>query len=299
MSRITCLGECMVEFAPAGDGLYRRGFAGDTFNSAWYLRQLLPAATAVDYVTCVGTDAASDQMRAFIAAAGIGTAGIRSISGGTVGLYMIDLHDGERSFTYWRSAAPARQLAADPAWLAARIAGADTLLFSGITVAILPPEDRPALLETLAAARKAGTTLAFDPNIRLRLWPDADTARASITAAAAVSDVILPSFEDEAALFGDPDPDASLARYRAAGARTVVVKNGPDSIVGWDTVEGRITHDPAPVAVVDTTAAGDSFNAGFLAARAGGAPLTAAAAAGARLAARVCGARGALVPPIP
>ena len=43
-NRILCIGECMVELAPTDDGTYRQGFAGDTFNMAWYLRRLLPGA---------------------------------------------------------------------------------------------------------------------------------------------------------------------------------------------------------------------------------------------------------------
>lgn len=295
MTRVVCLGECMVELSPAGEELYRRGFAGDTFNSAWYLRRLLPETFSVDYVTCVGDDAISGERRDFIAAAGIGTASLRAVPGRTVGLYAISLRDGERSFTYWRSASAARTLAADPDWLAAQLAGAGLILFSGITLAIVPPEDRPALLRSLSGARAAGATIAFDPNIRLRLWPDAAGARDGLTAAAAVSDLLLPSFEDEAVLFGDADPQATLARYRALGARTVIVKNGPGEVIGWDAADGRVAFTPTPITATDTTAAGDSFNAGCLAARLDGAGLAAAIAAGASLAARVCQSPGALV----
>ncbi|MBP7242429.1 sugar kinase [Amaricoccus sp.] len=294
--RIVCLGECMVEFAPNGDGLYRRGFAGDTFNTAWYLRRLLPAGRPVDYVSCVGTDAVSDAMLAFMADAGVGTGGVARLPDRTVGLYVIDVKDGERSFSYWRSASAARLLAADPARLGAALDGAALVLLSGITLAIVPDEDRPALLAALAAARKAGATIAFDPNIRPRLWGDAATMRAALDRAAAGADVVLPSFEDEATHFGDADPDATLARFRAAGAATVIVKNGPGEVVAWDAHEGRTTFRPSPVEARDTTAAGDSFNAGFLAARLAGAPLAAAIEAGATLAGRVCQHPGALVP---
>lgn len=295
MSRVVCVGECMVEIAPAGDGLYRRSFAGDTFNTAWYLRRVLPPAWDVDYATCIGADEISDSMRAFMAEAGIGVAGLRRIPDRTVGLYLISLDDGERRFAYWRSASAARALAADPAWLAARLAGADAILFSGVTVAIIPPGERPALLDAVAAARAAGATIAFDPNIRPSLWPDPEAAVGALTAAAGVCDVLLPSFDDEAALFGDPDPDATVARYRAAGARMVIVKNGAGRIVAWREPEGRVVFDPPPVKAVDSTAAGDSFNAACLAALMEGASLSDALAAGARLAGRVVRSPGALV----
>lgn len=298
IGRIVCLGECMVEFSPAGNGLFRRGFAGDTFNSAWYLRRMLPDDWEIAYATCVGDDAVSDQMLDFMADAGVRSTA-RRIPRSTVGLYMIHLHDGERSFTYWRDTSAARQIAADPDWLGDALAGATLLLLSGITLAIVPPQDRPALYDALASARAGGTVIAFDPNLRPRLWPDAATMCAAIDTAAGIADILLPSFEDEQTVFGDPTPQATLERYRRRGARTVVVKNGPDQIRAWHDGEGEATFLPPRMQAIDTTAAGDSFNAGFLAAHARGAPLLSAIESGARLAGHVCGTPGALVDSMP
>jgi 2-dehydro-3-deoxygluconokinase len=249
----------------------------------------------VGYATGVGTDALSDQMVAFMAEAGIETGAVRRVPERTVGLYMIELRDGERSFSYWRSTAAARTLAADRQWLEGALRGADVVFLSGITLAVVEPEDRDGLLEVLKALRAEGTTVVFDPNLRPRLWPDAAEMRAAMTAGGAVADVVLPSFEDESVHFGDADPEATLGRYRDLGARTVVVKNGPGEVLAWDRAEGRCSIAPKPVKAVDTTAAGDSFNAGFLAARLTGSPLRAALAAGAALAAAVVQAPGALV----
>lgn len=292
--RVICLGECMVELAPAGDGLFRSGFAGDTFNTAWYLRRLLPDDWSVAYATCVGDDAVSDRMLDFMANAGVQPAA-RRIPDRTVGLYMIHLRDGERSFAYWRDTSAARLLAADPAWLGDTLTGADIVLFSGITLAIVPPRDRPALHDALARARSEGTVIAFDPNLRPRLWPDAATMCAAVDAAAGFADILLPSFEDEQTFFGDATPSATLDRYRRRGAKAVVVKNGPGEIVAWQDGSGEARYTPPPVRATDTTAAGDSFNAGFLAARAEGADLLSAMKAGSRVAGIVCGAPGALV----
>jgi 2-dehydro-3-deoxygluconokinase len=286
----------MVELAPAGDGLYRRGFAGDTFNTAWYLRRLLAPAWTVAYGTCVGDDALSGQMLDFMAEAGIATDGIRRVPDRTVGLYMIELSDGERSFTYWRSNSAARLLASDPAWLGRLLRGADLVVLSGITLAVLPPEHRPALLAALREARAGGGRIAFDPNLRPKLWPDAPTMCATVSSAAEVADILLPSFEDERSFFGDTGPEATVQRYRGHGAGAVVVKNGPDEITAWDAAEGRATLVPPKLKARDTTAAGDSFNAGFLSARLNGANLVDALREGARLAGHVCRFPGALVP---
>jgi 2-dehydro-3-deoxygluconokinase len=296
--RFVSIGECMVEMSPAATpGDYRMGFAGDTFNTAWYARRLLSPDWAVDYATSVGTDSASERMLAFISGARIGTGHVQRHPERTVGLYLIELQGAERRFSYWRGQSAARTLADDAGRLADALKGAELVYFSGITLAILDPAGRAALLRAVGDARAAGATIAFDPNLRPRLWPDTATMCGGIMQAAATADIVLPSFDDEAAHFGDASPRATADRYAGQGAGLVVVKNGPGAVM--TRAGGRIdTHDPVRVAVpVDTTAAGDSFNAGFLAARVGaGAPLADCVASANRLAARVICGRGALVP---
>ncbi|MDR7221386.1 sugar kinase [Aminobacter aminovorans] len=295
MTTVLALGECMVELAPVGQDVYRQSFAGDTFNTAWYLRRLLPAGWTVAYGSCVGTDAISERMLAFMEAAGIETAGIRRVGEQTVGLYLISLEGGERSFNYWRSASAARHLAADPEWLEGLLAQRRVILISGITLAILPEQDRLTLATALLRARAAGSIIVFDPNLRPGLWLDPGMMRAAVTAAARTADIVLPSFDEERNCFGDASPLDTVERYRSLGANVVVVKNGPDEIIAWDRHQGAATFSPRPVPPVDTTAAGDSFNAGFLAARLLGADLDAALASGAGLSAQVVQAPGALV----
>lgn len=293
--RFVSIGECMVEMAPQPDGHYAMGYAGDTFNTAWYARACLPPGWQVDYLTAVGQDAVSDRMVDFMAAAGIGTAHVTRANGRTVGLYLIQLQGGERSFCYWRSASAARTLADDPVSVADALSGAHLAYSSGITLAILEPAARAHLAKALTRARAAGTRVAFDPNLRPRLWPSEAAMCEAITQAAGLADIVLPSFEDEARHFGDATPEATAARYHTAGAATVVVKDGAGEILYSDP-NGQQRYSPPPISpVVDTTAAGDSFNAGFLAAWATGQGAAAAMAAGAAVAGRVIGARGALV----
>jgi 2-dehydro-3-deoxygluconokinase len=294
--RIVSLGECMVELSPAGlPDQFRRAFAGDTFNTAWYLRKSLPPDWAVDYVTAVGGDALSDHMVAFMQAEGIGTRHVLRSPGRTVGLYLIELQNGERSFVYWRGESAARHFAQDRGFLDAALAGAGLVYFSGITLAILPPQDRMTLLSAIAAARLQGARVAFDPNLRPRLWFNPDEMRKVIMKAAGHADLVLPSFDDEADHFGDANTGETAARYCASGARTIVVKNGAGEIlVSHDGVITRWT--PTAVdQIVDTTAAGDSFNAGFLASQLAGNSMDQSLKDASALAAKVIAGRGALV----
>lgn len=297
MKRIVAIGECMVEMAPTNAaGEYRLGFAGDTMNTAWYLRRLMDDSDQVDYLTAVGMDAASDQMLAFLRTAGLGTEYVTRLPDRTVGLYLIQLDKGERSFSYWRGQSAARMLAQNETALADALHGADVVYFSGITLGILAPEDRVKLLRALANIRATGATVVFDPNLRPKLWASTDEMTAQIMQAAKVSDVVLPSHEDEAEWFGDADVDATADRYAQAGAHTVLVKNGPGQMLAL--VHGqRSFHTPDVVRnVIDTTAAGDSFNAGYLAAMLNGQTTAQAVKAGADLASKVIQSRGALVP---
>jgi 2-dehydro-3-deoxygluconokinase len=293
--RFVSIGECMVEMAPVGDGHYAMGFAGDTLNTAWYARRALPAGWSVDYVTAVGIDAVSDGMVAFFRDSGLSTAHVARVPNRTVGLYLIQLDGAERSFAYWRSTSAAKTLASDANRLAAALKGARVAYVSGITLAILPDTDRPMLFAALDAARAYGTTVVFDPNLRPRLWPSPDAMRATITEAARHADILLPSFDDEATHFGDANRAATALRYAALGSRLVVVKNADGEMIVHSNGE-LSAHPPVKAEkIVDTTAAGDSFNAGFLAAHLAGKPLAEAVQDGARLAAKVIGARGALV----
>ena len=291
------IGESMVELSPGAGDDWRLGYAGDSFNTAWYARRTLGPEWRVGYLTRIGTDKFSDAMADFIADAGIEDGFLTRDADRGVGLYAISLDRGERSFTYWRGQSAARRLADDRAALDAAFAQAAVLYLSGITLAVLEGDGRQTLIDALAAARAGGARVVFDPNLRPRLWASLDEMRDWVMRAAGQADLVLPSFDDEAQHFGDADPQATIARLHGAGAGMVVVKNGGGAVhfAGRDTPAGSL--DGLKVsAPVDTTAAGDSFNAGFLAAWLDGAPIRAAIRAGHAIASQVVMQRGALCP---
>ena len=290
------VGECMVELQSAANGLYRLGFAGDTLNTAWYVRALIKGETTdVNYLTAIGIDQLSLDMKSFLNSNGIGTQQVQQISDRTLGLYLITLAGAERSFTYWRDHSAAKLLADDETVLRSALANADTIYFSGITLAILSPESRAVFLSVLNDMKVAGATVAFDSNSRRRLWRSDSEMKASTIEGYKVSTLALPTFEDEQAVFGDSQPIDCLKRIAGYGLSEIVVKDGakPALVMADGTV---IAVPPEPVeGVVDTTGAGDSFNGGYIAARMANQTPSNAAKFAHKVAGRVICTKGALL----
>jgi 2-dehydro-3-deoxygluconokinase len=292
---VASVGECMLELSGHGRD-WRMGFAGDTFNTLWAVRALLPEDGLTDYVSAFGDDPFSHEQRAFMEKAGVGIAHSPVIAGARPGLYAITLEGAERSFTYWRNDAAARLLASEPEKLKASLSGRSLVYFSGITLAVLEPANRKILLGALAEARKGGALIAFDPNYRPQLWASAADARAAITQALELSDMALPTYPDERMLFGDASPAEAAKRLAGHGVGEIVVKDGSDpAYAAW---KGETNAIPAiQVATpVDTTGAGDSFNGAYLAARLLGLTPFEAAAKAHQVAAAVVQVKGALAP---
>lgn len=305
--RVAAVGECMVELSleggadPAGRCPATVGFAGDTLNTAVYLKRSCPPAVDVAYVTAVGRDAFSDRMLEFFAAESLDASLIDRHDSRVPGLYAITTDDaGERSFTYWRERSAARTLFSAAGGVNPEsLAGFDLIYLSGISMAILEADARERLIDWLPTYRAAGGRVAFDSNYRPRLWPDADAARDCIGRLWNQCDIALPSADDEMALFGEPDPAAVRDRLQACGVIEGVVKNGmgePLVISPADRPVAAVSRLPPATRVVDTTAAGDSFNGGYLAARLAGAGVRDAILRGHACAVCVIGERGAILP---
>lgn len=294
--RAVSIGEAMIEMSGGDGGTYRMGFAGDTLNTAYYLKARLGADWMVDYITALGDDLYSERMRRHIEGFGIGTGHIREIKGKRPGLYMIHQADGDRHFTYWRETSAAKLLADDQTALERALEKVDVIYFSGITLAILAPEARARLLDAIGKHRAAGARICFDPNIRPALWGDLEAMREALMSAASVASLVLPTHGDEAPHFRDADDAATAARYRSAGAEEVVVKNGAEPALVV-TREGQWRVPAVKTGnLVDATGAGDSFNGAYLAARLLGADPEASARAGHATASIVIGHHGAIVP---
>jgi 2-dehydro-3-deoxygluconokinase len=283
----------MVELREMADGRLTRGYGGDTLNTAVYLARL---GVDVDYVTALGDDPWSDEMVAAWAAEGVGTRHVARIAGRMPGLYVIQTDArGERRFSYWRDSAPARELfdRRETADIVRQIAEYDLVYFSGISLSLYGDAGRQCLLDTLPRARAKGRRIAFDTNFRPRGWPDPVGARAAYRAAFAGADIILASTEDLDLLFASDGVDELLAHRRAA--ELVLKLTTPACRIIAAGIDEEVGAEPVPD-VVDTTAAGDSFSAAYMAARLFGVAPLEAARAGHRLAGAVVRHPGAIIP---
>jgi len=294
MTRVACIGECMIELKQAEGGLFSRGYGGDTLNTAVYLARL---GAATDYITALGDDTLSDEMIAGWAAEGVGTARVSRLPGKLPGLYMIQTDDkGERRFFHWRESAAARSLMDLPetADILDSLAGYDIVYLSAITLSLYGGEGRARLFAAIERARDGSTRFAFDTNFRARGWPDLDVARAVYRDAFAVADIVLASTEDMLPLYPGESNEALLARI--PGAEVVLKLSEPASIIRLDGVPFSIKAKPVEAPVVDTTAAGDSFAAAYVAARLATVGPIEAARAGHALAGVVVCHPGAIIP---
>jgi len=294
---VICVGEVMIELSRGNEGRYGQAFGGDTFNTAVYLaRAGVPAA----YATAMGDDPYSDSLVALASAEGVNTDLIMRVPGRNPGLYMIETDPkGERKFYYWRDSSPARDLFELPGWaaIAETLLTARMVYFSGITLSLYSNTGVGRFLAALEIARKQGVTIAFDGNFRPRGWKgDVGRTRTIFTEALKRVDIALPTFEDEAMLWGDTNPEATVERLQAFGIGEIVVKNGASNALCADKNGRELVPVPEVVEPVDTTAAGDSFNAAYLAARLSGQPPVTSAALAHGLAAQVIRHRGAIMP---
>ncbi|WP_061934037.1 sugar kinase [Aureimonas sp. AU22] len=301
--RIAFLGECMIElYEKPGEapGTMHRTVGGDTLNAAVYCRRALgdDASVAVHYVTRLGDDPFGREIPAFIESQGVETTHVHLAEGETTGLYAISRDSrGERSFAYWRSVAAARRLFTDgrEAALARDLAGFDAFYFTGISLAILPPECRARLLSLAREMKAAGRIVGFDGNYRPRLWESADAARETIASAHGSATITMPGLDDEQALYGDRDALAAAERLLGFGASAAIVKSGGDPAVVAEPGHVREVAGQQAPRIVDTTAAGDSFNGAAMAVCLKGGTLDEAAEAGHRMASAVIGEYGAIV----
>ncbi|KPD03186.1 sugar kinase [Moellerella wisconsensis] len=299
INHIAVIGECMVELQQ-GEGGYRQGFGGDTLNTALYLSRLTSAhGVTTRYITGLGEDPFSRKMLESWQQENINTDNVFILQDKLPGIYLIETaQDGERRFFYWRDNSSAKYwLTAETAAQTGELLSQQHMIYlSGISLAILPPAQRDLLFSLLAQAKLSGAKIAFDNNYRPKLWSSIAEAQQAYARILALTDMAFLTFDDEKLLYGDQQEQQSIERARALGVEEIVIKRGSEPcyvIINnnkWIVAANKVDK------VVDTTAAGDSFSAGYLAKRVTGGTPEQAAKAGHDLASVVIQHQGAIIP---
>jgi len=294
--RAICIGEAIVELARGADGRFALGSAGDAFNTAIYLAR---AGAPTAFASALGDDPYSDAIVALAKAESIDTDLILRVPGALPALALTDADKAERRTHYWREGAPANSQFELPQWsrIAEAMTAARLIYFSGITLSLYSNIGLGRFLAAVELARGNGTIVAFDGNFRPHGW-HGDLSRTRTVFAEALKrvDIALPAYDDEAVLWGDPSPEATIERLQAFGVKEIAVKNGPSGALIASGGRRDIVPVPETIVPVDATAAGDGFNAGYLAARLAGRSAFDAAFAAHKLAGEVIRHRGAIMP---
>lgn len=285
--KIACIGEIMVEMAHMDTDAYKMQFAGDTFNVAYYMQHLKPKDWDISYITKVGTDTISQELVSFISHMGIHTHGIQSSTDKTIGLFMLRMDDvGEKVYAYWRGQSAARTVFDTPMDLR----DYDGISISGITAAI--QYNRDGLIATLKQCYTMGKKIIYDFNHRKPLWSPSE--------ARDFANQIMPychiiKMSDEEQEFLDMPDIASLSQ--SVPNAIWVYTQGEQGAQAWQNGDcvAAVPSVP-PVQVVDTSAAGDSFHAGFCIHYLNGGRVGDALQVGAELASRVIAYKGSIMP---
>ena len=311
-NKIAVIGECMLEVSGlSNDGFLNSGFVnkepqqtlaatlsfgGDTLNTAIYLARL---GVAVDYVTALGDDSLSAWMLSQWQAEGVGCDLVARFPHSVPGLYLIQVDEhGERNFLYWRAQSPATKIfddKSDANHLFEKLLAYQHIYLSGISLSLYAEPARARLFDFLARYRMQGGQVIFDSNHRPRLWSSPEAARDAYEPMYRLADLALPTDEDEQMLYGEARPEEIVKNLQSFGIKEVVLKMGRDGcLISQGAALELVPAEAVPV--TDSTAAGDAFNAGFIAAKMQGKNSTEAALLGHKLASSVLQHRGAIIP---
>ncbi|WP_158768712.1 sugar kinase [Paraglaciecola sp. L1A13] len=297
MRKVVLIGECMLELREGNDGVMHQSFAGDAYNTAVYQKRAFPEQE-VYFMSAIGQDVVSEKLRQHCEQASLNNQYLSQKSKQNPGVYLVQTDEyGERSFLYWRENSAARELMryVDEDTIES-LYDSDLVFFSGISLAVIHPKERPAFWAMLKRLKEQGVTLAFDPNYRPRLWRSPKEAQEQFHLAYELTDILLPGIDDFSQLYGLTELSDILEFCQPYGIHELVIKNGSNSV--YCQLGSNLIHLPiAPVDhVVDTTSAGDSFNGVYIGARLAGKEIEHAVSLASKAAAIVIQYPGAITP---
>ena len=257
---ILCCGEALIDMLPRETTLGEKGFApyagGAIFNTAIALGRL---GTSTGFFTGLSDDMMGDILRETLTSSGVDSS-FAAVSSRPTTIAFVKLVNGQATYAFYDEATAGRML--DVSDLPTLDESCNALHFGAIS---LIPEPCGSAYEALLLREAETRVISLDPNIRPGFIKDAAAHAARIRRMAAKADIIKFSDED-LAWFGKTGDEATLAQeWLQHGAKLVLITRGAEGATGY-TAEHTVSVPVVPVQVVDTVGAGDTFDAGVLAA---------------------------------
>jgi len=252
---ILCCGEALIDMVPQG-GLFRPLPGGSVYNTAVALGRL---GAPAGFLWPLSRDPFGAMLLAPLAEAGVNTA-LCPPSDRPTTLAFVTLTNGDARYDFYDEGTAGRMFA--PADLPPALPGVRALLIGGIS---LVPDPCGATIEALAARAGGHTPIFLDPNIRPFFIPDPAAHRARILRLMRHAAIVKLSAEDIAWLWPGATDREAAAQVLSLGPKLVLTTAGQAGATAH-TPQGSLALPAAPVAVADTIGAGDTFNAGVLAA---------------------------------
>lgn len=258
---ILCAGEALIDMLPRettqGGDAFQPFPGGAVFNTAIALARL---GAPTGFFSGISDDLFGKILSQSLTDAGVDSS-FADVSGRPTTLAFVTLTDGQASYAFYDENTAGRMLGESDLPDLGHVV--DTVFIGGISLAVEPCA---AAYEALAAkASAAGHVVMMDPNVRPGFVRDEATYRARINRLIALCDIVKVSDEDLFWLLGEGDLSAKAAEMRAMGPSLVCVTEGGDGVTGYADCGSRFVAAQR-VEVVDTVGAGDTFNAGVLAA---------------------------------
>ena len=263
---VVCIGEALIDFVPterdialADASSFRKAAGGAPANVAVGLARL---GTGTAFIGMVGTDPFGEYLVRTLATAGVDVTGMRRSSGSLTALAFVSpLQDGGDEFLFYRQPGADSQLSVEHVDVGL-IGGARVVHYGSI--GLIDEPSRSATLHAIRCARETNCRTSCDLNLRLRLWPGPDAARAGLGLALQHANIVKVSDAELEFVAGTRDPRNGLKGLWHDQLDLAVVTHGEK---GCTCVTRDSVHyvEPYDVDCVDPTGAGDGFMAGLLA----------------------------------
>lgn len=257
MSKIWVLGDAVVDLIPDGEHHYLRCAGGAPANVAVGVARLGGQAS---FIGRVGDDPLGRFLQQTLKDENVGTQQMIFDPQHRTSTVVVDLHHGERSFTFMVNPSADQFLEINdlPTFQAGE-------WLHCCSIALLNEPSRSATLEAIHRVKQAGGFFSFDPNLRESLWQSQDEMKQVVNRVVALADVLKFS-EEELTLLTDTAnlADATRAITAQYPDKLIIITLGKDGAIyhlngNSQTVAGK------PLQPVDTTGAGDAFVSGLLA----------------------------------